>query len=26
LVEAVNLDRRQVWITSLLDVQRLATA
>ena len=26
LVEAVNLDRRQVWISSLLGVQRLAAA
>ena len=26
LVEVVNLDRRQVWISSLLDVQRLAAA
>jgi DNA polymerase III subunit delta' len=26
LVEAVNLDRRQVWISSLLGIQRLAAA
>ena len=26
LVDSVNLDRRQVWVSSLLDIQRLAAA